>query len=583
MIQTVGAGDTIDVTGNAIVEGGNVVVANAAGSTIRLSNGTIHNGTLTNSAVGTVTTTAGNTGTLGGTVNNPAGGNITVVANSTLKLETGGTYNNSGTISVNGGAGPANLQLDGDGGVVTLSGGGTLILAGMSSISGVAGNERLINLDNKINGTGQIGLHTMSLTNDGTIDASALPGIIIATNSGGVINGGFLQASNGAILTLDGGIYTNTIGMIRAQTVESGAEVDLKSGVTINGGTVNNNGGDLIRVVDEAVLNTLTNKGNIAQNEGSILDLIGTITNKGTITMPATNFVTQIKLLSGDVTLGGSGTVTMLHSPLNQIIAANGLDRLTIGAGQTIRGTGDIGVGQMALTNNGKIIADQATPLTIHPNLFGFLNTSTLQAAAGSTLNVVGGYKQTAGDTNVLGTLNVTAGPLTAAGGTLSGSGPSNISGGFSLTGTFTKQDSGTATISGPQSFSSGKTLAINGGVVKFNVSSGPVTVGSGVTATVASGAQLELAGSVAALAAGSGRVDIVNSSAAPGVLVSGTNQQVGGIDGSGNTSINAGSDFDGKPHHPNDAHDWRHRCERWCGHDRPQRRVGQSACSGSG
>ena len=38
--------------------------------------------------------------------------------------------------------------------------------------------------------------------------------------------------------------------------------------------------------------------------------------------------------------------------------------------------------------------------------------------------------------------------------------------------------------------------------------------------------------------------MDIVNSSAAPGVLVSGTNQQVGGIDGSGNTSINAGSDL---------------------------------------
>ena len=113
----------------------------------------------------------------------------------------------------------------------------------------------------------------------------------------------------------------------------------------------------------------------------------------------------------------------------------------------------------------------------------------------------------------MLGTLNVTAGPLTAGGGTLSGSGPSNISGGFSLTGTFTKQDSGTATISGPQSFNSGTTLAINGGVVKFNVSSGPVTVGSGVTVTVASGAQLELAGSVAALAAGSGRVNVVNSS----------------------------------------------------------------------
>jgi hypothetical protein len=65
------------------------------------------------------------------------------------------------------------------------------------------------------------------------------------------------------------------------------------------------------------------------------------------------------------------------------------------------------------------------------------------------------------------------------------------------------------------------------------------------VTATVASGATLELAGSVAALAAGANRVNITNSSTTPaGILVSGTNQQVGNIDGSGTTQVNAGSDL---------------------------------------
>ena len=542
--------DTITINGNAVIDGGNVDTV--GGGTINLSNATIHNGTLTNNADGVILSTMNTTNTLGGTVNNLAGALISV-DHSTLKLETGGTYNNVGLLLINGGgaANPARLMLDGAGGTVSLSGGGTVTMsqAGGNSISGVNGNERLINLDNTINGVGQIGLGMMSLTNDGTIDANMIGpsmadglGITITPNAGGVINGGILQGSNGATLTLNGGIYTNTTGIIQA--LGMGSEVDLQNGVTINGGSLGSSAQSLIRVVDEAVLHTVTNNANLAQNEGSILDLIGAITNNGTIVMPATHFVTQIKLLSGDVTLGGTGTLTLMHSPLNQIIAANGLDRLTIGSGQTVRGTGDVGVGMMALTNNGKIIADQPTSLTIHPNASGFLNTGTLQAAAGSTLDVVGGYKQTAGDTNVLGTLNVTAGPLTAAGGTLSGSGPSNISGGFSLTGTFTKLDSGTATISGPQSFSSGKTLAINGGVVKFNVSSGPVTVGSGATVTVASGAQLELAGSVAALAAGSGRVNVVNSSSTPGVLVSGKNQQVGGIDGSGTVAVNAGSDL---------------------------------------
>ncbi len=548
VIQAVGA-DTINLTGadadhNAVIDGGSVKVL--AAGTINLSFGTIHGGTLTNSATGTINSAAGSTNTLGGTVNNPAGGVIALASPSTLKLETGGTYNNAGTITVTG----SDLRPSGAGGAVTLSGGGTVTLASapltVSNIYGTAGNERLINLDNTINGTGQIGLHLMSLTNDATIDADAAPGITIAPNSGGVINGGILQASQSSTLTLDGGIYTNTTGTIQAIGAGffSNSEVDLKTGVTINGGILSSGAEDLIRVVDEAVLNTVTNNANLAQNEGSILDLIGAITNNGTIVMPATHFVTQIRLLSGNVTLNGTGSLLLQHSGLNQILAANGLDRLTIGSSQTVRGTGNIGVGAMALTNNGKIIADQPTALTIQPNLIGFLNTGTLQAAAGSTLNVIGGYTQTAGDTNVLGTLNVTTGPLTAGGGTLSGSGQSNISGGFSLTGNFTKLDSGTAMISGPENFNSGKTLAINSGVVKFNVSSGPVTVGSGVTATIASGAQLELAGTVSALAAGSNRVNIVNNSSAPGVLVSGKNQQVGGIDGSGTTQVNAGSDL---------------------------------------
>lgn len=86
-------------------------------------------------------------------------------------------------------------------------------------------------------------------------------------------------------------------------------------------------------------------------------------------------------------------------------------------------------------------------------------------------------------------------------------------------------------------------TLQVNGGTLRFKVSTGSATVGTGVTATVASGATLELAGSVAALAAGANRVNITNGSTTPaGILVSGTNQVVGNIGGAGNTQVNAGS-----------------------------------------
>ena len=90
-----------------------------------------------------------------------------------------------------------------------------------------------------------------------------------------------------------------------------------------------------------------------------------------------------------------------------------------------------------------------------------------------------------------------------------------------------------------------GSALAVNGGTLRFTLTSGSPTIGTGVQATVNGSATLELAGSVSALSSASNRVNIVNnSSAAAGLLVSGTHQKVGNIDGSGNTQVNAGSDL---------------------------------------
>ena len=131
-----------------------------------------------------------------------------------------------------------------------------------------------------------------------------------------------------------------------------------------------------------------------------------------------------------------------------------------------------------------------------------------------------------------------------------------------------TQNSSGVFTISGPLNNAAGKqinvsgagTTAITGSInlgnatslsasgtstLRFGLTSGSATIGTGVTATVTDAATLELAGSVSALSTGASRVNVVNnSSAAAGVLISGTNQAVGAIDGAGNTQINAGSDL---------------------------------------
>jgi hypothetical protein len=87
--------------------------------------------------------------------------------------------------------------------------------------------------------------------------------------------------------------------------------------------------------------------------------------------------------------------------------------------------------------------------------------------------------------------------------------------------------------------------LSVNAGTLRFALPSGFATVGTGVQAIVGGSATLELAGASSALSSGFSRANILNGSSAPvGLLVSGTNQQIGGINGSGTTQVNAGSDL---------------------------------------
>jgi hypothetical protein len=102
----------------------------------------------------------------------------------------------------------------------------------------------------------------------------------------------------------------------------------------------------------------------------------------------------------------------------------------------------------------------------------------------------------------------------------------------------------GTTEITGQVTLGAGTASSVAGSSTLRLAVTSAATVGSGVTATVSNGATLELAGSVSALAAGANRANITNNGNAPGILVSGANQQVGNIDGSGTTQVSTGSDL---------------------------------------
>jgi fibronectin-binding autotransporter adhesin len=125
-------------------------------------------------------------------------------------------------------------------------------------------------------------------------------------------------------------------------------------------------------------------------------------------------------------------------------------------------------------------------------------------------------------------------------------SGPNTIAGSLADNGAavlaVVKTGTGLWILSGANTYSGGTTVAA--GTLRFDVTSGTPSVAAGATATVNDGATLELAGSISALSSGANRENVANNSNAPGVLVSGTNQRVGSIDGSGTTQVNAGSDL---------------------------------------
>ena len=107
--------------------------------------------------------------------------------------------------------------------------------------------------------------------------------------------------------------------------------------------------------------------------------------------------------LADNVTLAGTGTITLDASGTDSIFTPHFGDTFTIGAGQTISGSGEIGNGQTTIVNNGALIATQANPLQIiGSGAVTFTNNGTLREAGGELqlldLNVMGGTLAAAGD-----------------------------------------------------------------------------------------------------------------------------------------------------------------------------------------
>ncbi len=285
----------------------------------------------------------------------------------------------------------------------------------------------------------------------------------------------------------------------------------------------------------------------------------GTVSGAGTLTLngdlifngspqnktPPATVASNVSLPSGNhsittpIYVYSSGYYDVLMSG---IIGGNG--GLTV-AGQQLR---------VALTRQN----NYAGPTTISPLATIFLAaTNALPAQTAVTVNGTLALNPSITQTGVTpGNYNQSIGSLAGAGVVELGSatltvGSDNTNTVFSGTidsagGALVKTGTGMLSLTGPSNNIGGTRVAA--GALVFNITSVTPTIASGATVTVNAGAVLELAGPISALgSAGGNRARIVNDSfgaagAAAGLVVSGQQQVVGGIDGSGATQVYAGS-----------------------------------------
>ena len=463
------------VDGNFINHGGTIAAID--NGTVRLERRvTLTGGTLA---------TSGN-GTIRGDYPNGSGGTFkdvlntgTMVIGQNENFGLAGTFTNNALVLVEG---PANLNtgLFIRGANTLLAGSGLIALNG----SGIAGGDYpgqtlTIGGGQTIRGSGQIGTNNsnfsykiLNVVNQGLIDATGPLTMITNTSENSEItnNGGTLRASNGGQLNLSAsgvGRVLNSGGRVEA-LAES--VVRVNNLVTLEGGTVTTSGSGTIRGgVSGAggTLKNVTNNGSVAIGVTETLGLAGTFINNGSVSIDGSaqqnNTVLRVR---DDVTLSGSGLVTMSGGYFGAVIATESFTGkiLTVGSGVTIRGDGRV---ELKLVNQGTIEATNYMFFGLNTFLQtgSFNNGGILRAGSGSSIEVNG---NTGG-----------VGPVTFSnGGVIEARSGSTIQ--FTGATMPTNYNAATQTLTGGTYFANGGTLNLNIGSVVTNAAT---VILSGTTA----------------------------------------------------------------------------------------------------
>ena len=562
---------------------------------------TVNNGTLEMTGGSLVANVTINGGMFGMTAGSLAGN----VTNSGTFLYEGGTFGGrlfgaGGTLAI---AAPLTITngLENDGGLtltatstvqgttfqnapITLGGPGldnegTLTMAGETLILSTSPSAANVNNGTfNLSPTVPFNLNGATLTNGGTLNLNGgtISGAgLLANGVGGIISGtGAITCpfNNAGLLELTGGTVNISQPFSNSGLIDlDGITSDLVVGAITNSGTIfgigtissvlSNNGTLIVGAGPMSITQASTNAGLIQLTAVNSNLFGGTITNTATGTIQGIGVVGNAVINDGTIESTG-GTLSLggpLTNPAGGLLAVDagskmfitsglatnaGIINLTGGtydnSGHALNNTGQISgwgifrTGGTGLDNNGSITFSGG--LTTINGPVTNENGKTIVVAYNPAIFTGLVTNNGGGTFNIISTTAVFAG---GSSGSFSGTFTNNAGSAFAVGG------SGVLEVDGAPTLGAASSMAVGGAsTLRFKPTTGAATVGAGVTATVASGATLELAGSVSSLSSGANRVNITNSSSSPGILISGTSQQVGNIDGAGTTRVNAGSDL---------------------------------------
>ncbi len=379
----------------------------------------------------------------------------------------------------------------------------------------------------------QRGAGTLTITSGLMIDDTNLL-TFDSTTAGSVVMAGpifdtaaGLTKTSTGVLTLSG---NNTYGgttTVSAGTLRLGAPT-LLNGSTLFSSPVGT--GPLILA-----------SGTTLQDDGAARSLANAVVITGNVTFSSAG--------AGSITIDSAGLTTptsaaLSNNPILTVTNTTTINSVIAGPGQslTLAGGGSLILGGNNTYSGGTTV----TSGTLTTTASGAVGPGPLSvnATTGNVSTVNLGNSQTVSALSSAvsgGTATLTiAAPVML---TVNQSTNTNFVGTLVNSGTLVKSGGGTLEFDAPPTLGANSSLQVNAGRVRFSTSA-PAAVSTGVTATIGVGATMELAGSASALSWGANRVNILNSSQLAGgaLLVTGANQQVGNIGGSGNVNVNAGA-----------------------------------------